>query len=126
MDSGIYKLIHFIGIILLLLGLGGALNASREDGTRKLVAIFHGLGAFLVLLGGFGMQAKMKAIYLGAYGSTWPTWLIAKVALWFFLVAALVVLKRRLLPPAAAWLLIAILASAAAYLGLANSLIQKL
>lgn len=125
MDPAIYKLIHFIGIILLFLGLGGALGA-RENGTNKLVASFHGLGAFLVLLGGFGMQAKMKAGYVAAYGSAWPAWLVAKVVLWFLLAGSLVILKRRLIPAAPAWLIIATLGAVAAYLGLSNSIIVKL
>jgi hypothetical protein len=78
MDPGIYKLLHFTGIILLLLGLGGALCAGRET-SGKFIAIFHGLGALLILVSGFGMQAKMKAAYLAEHGSTWPTWMILKV-----------------------------------------------
>ena len=125
MDPAIYKLIHFIGIILLFLGLGGALGA-RENGTNKLVASFHGLGAFLVLLGGFGMQAKMKMNYVAAYGSAWPAWLVAKVVLWFLLAGSLVILKRRLMPAAPAWLIITVLGAVAAYLGLSNSIIGQL
>ena len=125
MDPGIYKLLHFTGIILLLLGLGGALCAGRET-SGKMVAIFHGLGALLILVSGFGMQAKAKAAYVAEHGSAWPWWMIVKVVIWLLLGGSLVVAKRRLLPDAAAWSLVALLAIIATYLGLSNAAILRM
>lgn len=118
MDPGIYKLLHFIGVILLLLGLGGALSASHEA-RNKFIAIFHGLGALLVVVSGFGLQAK-------AHGGTWPSWMLAKIAIWFLLAGILVVLKRRMLPEGIGWALVALLAGVAAYLGLSHSVVMAM
>ena len=57
MDPVIYKLIHYLGIFFLLSGLGGLIFAEREH--LKLAVISHGIGLLLIVLGGFGMQAKM-------------------------------------------------------------------
>jgi len=117
MDPSTYKLLHFFGIIFLMLGLGAAANAAK-DGGAKLYAIFHGIGALLLLVSGFGLQAKLGSAYTAEYGSSFPWWMIVKIVIWLLLGAAIAVLKRRLLPPALAWTLIAVFGCVAAYLGL--------
>ena len=60
----VYKLVHLFGIFLTLISLGGmylhAMNGGTKEtnASRKLSAIGHGVGLFLVLLGGFGMLAR--------------------------------------------------------------------
>ena len=115
MDPGIYKFIHYIGIFLLLSGIGGIIFAEKDK--LKLPVISHGIGLLLILLGGFGMQARLKIGF--------PDWFIAKIAIWLVLGAALVIAKRRLLPPVATWLMVVILASIAAWLGLTNSVVLR-
>ena len=116
MDPSIYKFIHYIGIFMVLTGLGGLLFA--EDKAMKLAGISHGIGLLLVLLGGFGM-AKHEAI-------GFSSWFIIKVVIWFALGAMLAVAKRKLMPPVAAWLLVIVLTGVAAWLGFANSVILRL
>ncbi len=48
------------------------------------MAFFHGLGVFLILLGGFGMLARLGIVR----GTSWPGWVWAKVAIWAVLSAA--------------------------------------
>ncbi|MBM9500629.1 hypothetical protein JWG44_10260 [Leptospira sp. 201903071] len=77
----VYKMIHIFGILLLFTALGGVtmhvLNGgNKEFSNRKFVGITHGIGLFLILLGGFGMLARLGILW------PWPGWVIAKFAIW--------------------------------------------
>ncbi|MBT8043940.1 MAG: hypothetical protein KJO79_03230 [Verrucomicrobiae bacterium] len=113
MDYEIYRLIHFAGIFTLFLAFG-SLFAGKS--TTKGAVMGHGIGLFLILLGGFGMQAKVKAAYIITHGAAWPTWLIIKIVIWVALGGALVLAKRRIIKGAGAWILIIALGMASAYL----------
>ncbi len=88
-----YKIVHVLGIALTLVALGGmtvhALNGGLkvENAARKLLIGMHGFGVFLILLGGFGLLARIGF----AHGSGFPLWLWTKLGLWtvFAVVAAL-------------------------------------
>lgn len=91
-----YNVVHIVGLVLLMVALGGiALNAPANGHpgsvrSRWLAGAFHGLGLFLILLGGFGMLARLGIVH----GASWPAWVWVKVAVWGVLgVAAL--LPRR-------------------------------
>lgn len=92
----IYKLVHILGIALALVSLGGltvhALHGGgkQENKARRLLIAMHGVGAFLVLLGGFGLLARIGF----AHGSGFPLWLWVKLSLWALL-AAVVILPYR-------------------------------
>ena len=116
MDPGLYKFIHYLGIFFLLAGIGGLAFADKDK--LKLPSISHGMGMFLILLGGFGMQAKLKI-------DLFSSWFVVKVVIWLALGATLVIAKRQLLPPVATWLLVIALSGVAAWLGLANSVILR-
>ena len=105
MDPLIYKLIHYVGIFTLMLSLGSIFTKYN-----KCAVIGHGVGLLLILLGGFGMQAKMS---LG-----FPNWLIVKLVIWLIFGAAIVLAKRDILKGSTAWIVMIGLASVAAYLGL--------
>ncbi|CAN5533942.1 hypothetical protein BH24GEM3_BH24GEM3_09170 [soil metagenome] len=84
-----YNLVHIVGIILIMMALGGiALTASgavdrNPTWTRRSVAVLQGMGIFLILLGGFGMLARLGIMH----GSGWPGWLWVKVGVWATLAA---------------------------------------
>jgi uncharacterized membrane protein SirB2 len=88
-----YKIVHILGIALTLVALGGmtvhALNglAKADNAARKLLIAMHGIGVFLILLGGFGLLARIGF----AHGGGFPLWLWVKLGLWtaFAVVAAL-------------------------------------
>lgn len=89
-----YKVIHLLGIFLLFSGLGGvwamavtSADATRAAGRRLLMAT-HGVALLLILLGGFGMLAK-----LGIAG-VWPLWVWIKITIWILLAASPLWLRR--------------------------------
>ena len=112
MDPSFYKTLHFCGIISLVLGLGVVIARESKCSTR-LAMIFHGFGALLLLVSGFGLQAKL--------GHPFDPWLIGKLAIWFVLAGLVAIARRKLLPATVLWLAVVVLATAAAWLGQANS-----
>lgn len=103
-----YKIVHILGIALVLVSLGGfavhALNggAKGENQARRLLIAMHGAGALFVLVGGFGLLARINF----SHGSAFPLWLWVKLGVWA-LVAALVMLPYRM-PRAARPMVIAL------------------
>lgn len=116
MDIQVYKLIHFAGIFMLFVSLGGltlhAINGGDKASNtgRKLVAISHGVSLLLVLLGGFGALAKIP----NAMANGVPIWIWIKLVLWLVLGGLLVVPYK--LPKLARplWLLLPVVGLAAA------------
>lgn len=86
---GFYKIVHILGIALALVSLGGmAVHAMHggqksENAARRLLISMHGLGALFVLVGGFGLLARIGF----AHGSGFPLWLWVKLGLWAALAA---------------------------------------
>lgn len=89
----IYKLLHFAGIFSVFLGFGAilinSLNQKEQQRIRMFGFIFHGVGLFLILLGGFGMAARL------GYAANLPHWVYAKLVAWLFLGGAVALLKRQ-------------------------------
>lgn len=107
-----YKILHILGLILLMLGLGASLGAGREVArARRVGAIFHGVGLLVIIVAGFGMMARA-----GIHG--WPLWLILKICIWVLIATLPLLVKKGKLPSAIAWLLAAALATTAAWLAL--------
>lgn len=83
-----YKLLHFLGILLVFAALGGvslfAMNLGDRRGNRArgLVAATHGLGLLVVLLGGFGLLVHLG---LGHNPLGWPGWVWVKLLVWLAL-----------------------------------------
>lgn len=84
MPYEVYKLLHFFGIFLVFGALGGQLffviNGGAKDTAvgRGLLAATHGLGLLAVLVGGFGMHAKLHI-------DGFPGWFLGKLAVWLVL-----------------------------------------
>ncbi|MEE9537806.1 MAG: hypothetical protein V3W10_00525 [candidate division NC10 bacterium] len=111
----VYKNIHLIGVFMVLMALGGLLLHRINGGTqqhawRKPVAITHGVGMFLILLGGFGMLARL-GIFL-----SWPGWVIVKVIIWIVLGALIAVIFRKPTLAKPLWWITIVLGGLAAYL----------
>jgi hypothetical protein len=91
----LYEIIHIIGIAMLFVSIGGVAVHAANGGnkantsTRGLVAAMFGLGSFLILLGGFGMMAR-----LGLVRGMPPGWLGVKMVIWLVL-SAIVLLPYR-------------------------------
>lgn len=114
----IYKLVHFIGLFLMIMAMSGmihhAINGGKKelDKLRKQAMISHGVGSFLVLLGGFGMMAR-----LGLTDGL-PGWIIAKLAIWTVVSGAVAMIYRAEQLQRALWWGLLALLSLAAYLGI--------
>jgi hypothetical protein len=118
MDPGIYKIIHFVGLIVLFLGIGSLITADpKKPAAFRLPAMIHGIGLLLILVSGFGLQAKLK---LG-----FPVWMISKLVILLALGGSIALIKRKILPPVAVYVLAIILGGIAAYLGFSNSMIVR-
>ncbi|PJZ70673.1 hypothetical protein CH373_06995 [Leptospira perolatii] len=90
----IYKLLHVLGILMLFLAFGAiALHTmnggTRQNAPRKLIALTHGIGLFCILLGGFGMLARLGIHW------PWPGWIIAKIAVWLVFGLSLTLFYRK-------------------------------
>ena len=114
----VYKIVHFLGMFMLFSSLGGlslhVLNGGDKGSNkaRKLMAATHGIGLFLILLGGFGMLAR-----LGLTDGL-PPWIHVKLTVWVLL-GALLALPYRV--PAASklvWFGAPLLGIVAAYIAL--------
>jgi len=92
-----YKVIHLIGIFLTLAALAGLALAAASGATkqtnpaRKLISVSHGVGLLVVLVGGFGLLARLGVIH----GSAFPGWVWAKLAIWVTMGALVAVPYRR-------------------------------
>jgi hypothetical protein len=97
-----YKVVHLFGIFLMFTALAATFAHVANGGTRegsslrRLLATMHGPGAFLVIVAGFGMFARLLAA--GSI-SGMPGWVMVKLVLWLFLAVSLAIPYRK---PAAA------------------------
>ncbi|MDE2995159.1 MAG: hypothetical protein OXT73_00255 [Bacteroidota bacterium] len=90
MPHSFYNLLHIAGLVLLTLSIGGMLM-HRQSGTGerpRLLAIFHGVGLFLILVAGFGMLARLGITW------PWPGWVYVKVVLFAVLGGFPAIAKR--------------------------------
>lgn len=116
---GVYRLIHFFGIFLLLTALGGAAmrgmlsagattsEADRRN-IRRLLAASHGIAMLLILVGGFGMLARLDVGF--------PGWIVGKLVVWMALGAMLALTARLAARARMLWIAIPVLAFVAAWL----------
>jgi hypothetical protein len=94
MSYEFYKVLHIFAAFTVLMSLGGiALHTSnggtREYANRKWIAMIHGIGLLLSLVGGFGLLAR-----LGMMGGL-PGWVLVKLCVWLALGAAPVLFYKK-------------------------------
>ena len=115
-----YEILHVIGIAMVFLSIGGvAVHAAnggtkKTSSTRKLLATIHGLGTLLILVGGFGMLARMGFLH----GSSFPGWLWVKIIVWLILGGVTMLPYRWPALARPALLLLPLLAGLAVYMAL--------
>ena len=79
-----YKLIHLIAIFALFTAAGGAAvhaanrGYKQDNAARGAVAALHGLALLLVLVGGFGMLARLGM----EHNWLFPGWVWGKLVIW--------------------------------------------
>lgn len=107
MPYQLYKLIHFLGIFMILIVLAAACMHVLRGGTRadnphrRTIGIVHGIASFLILLGGFGMLARLGVLHGGL-----PGWIYAKLVIWLIASGSIALVYRG--PDLARALLIAL------------------
>ncbi|MCA9544397.1 MAG: hypothetical protein KC613_08400 [Myxococcales bacterium] len=116
MPYELYKIIHLVGLAATVAGLGGVAAHTLAGGTkgtgwRKGAVITHGVGLFLVLLGGFGMLARLQIAW------PWPKWVIAKIIVWIAF-GGLIALGKKAGPAKALWFVQLALVGVAAWLAI--------
>ena len=116
----LYKVIHILGIALIVTALGGvalhALNGGlkRDNRARALVAALHGTGMLLVIVAGFGMFARREL----PQSAMLSGWLITKVVVWILLGVAIALPYRRLTLARLMLVAVPLLAGLAAYMAI--------
>jgi hypothetical protein len=111
----VYKLFHIVGIVMIFLSLGGQINHAINGGSkdqnawRKAAGITHGVGLLLVLLGGFGMLARLEIPW------PWPGWIFGKMVVWLFLGGLVAVVNPKPSTGRAMWYIVICLGLLAAY-----------
>ena len=92
MPYAAYKLMHFLGIFMMItalaaVGMHALRGGSRADlPHRRALAIVHGVAVALILTGGFGMLARMGIVQGGL-----PAWIYVKLLIWVALAGAIAV-----------------------------------
>ncbi len=108
----LYKIIHLVGVMLTFLSFGGLLIRSiLESDDKKLkrfATISNGIGLLLVLLGGFGLLARLD------YG--WEPWVMGKLIIWVIFGGMIAVINRKPELGKAIWWLLILLGATATYL----------
>lgn len=84
MSYEFYKVLHLLGIFMVIITLGGMIIHVANGGTRdfplrKRIGMVHGIGLLFALIGGFGLLAR-----LGLTNGL-PAWALVKLGVWFAL-----------------------------------------
>ena len=117
MPYDIYKLLHILGMVFVVMALGGAVvhvingGSKSSNAFRKGIAISHGVGLVLLIVAGFGMLAK-----LGIHGL--PVWAIGKLVVWLILGGMPVLIYRSQAFARNSWIVIPALVAVATGLAL--------
>lgn len=115
-----YEILHIVGIAMLFVAIGGVAVHAANGGTksasttRSLVATMLGLGSLLILVGGFGMLARLGFMH----DSGLPGWVIGKLVIWVILSAIVLLPYRKPMLARPFLLLLPLLAGVAVYLAL--------
>ena len=109
-----YRLLHVVGALTLMVGLGGMLATAGRDGGKPpiLFTALHGIGLLSLLVAGIGYAHKSN------FG--WPNWMLVKIACWVLLAALPILVRRGVLPRGLAALLVIGVGALAAWLARAH------
>lgn len=96
MSHAFYNVVHIAGIVMVMSALGGDAVRAMAGGVdlvhtpKRLLGMLHGIGLFLILLGGFGMLARLGIMQ----GGSFPGWLWVKLGVWGAIGGALYLPRR--------------------------------
>ena len=109
----IYKIMHLLGVFMVLAALfGWTINyyngGEKQNPAKKILGITHGIGLVLILIGGFGLLARINQSVL-------QLWVSLKLSIWFIFGFYTLLLHKRILKPNVSWFVILGLATSAIY-----------
>lgn len=110
----LYKVLHLVGVLLLLSSLGGIAGTYATGGASaspRLFKIAHGLALAVILVAGFGLLAKLSLASPGA----WPLWVWIKIAVWLVLGGSVVALRKADRTAGSVALVLVVVAAVAAW-----------
>ncbi len=116
MPYAFYKIIHLVGIFMIMISLGGvtayAINGGDKASNtfRKGLGVTHGIGLVLVLVAGFGLLARIGVSW------PWPGWVYVKVIIWLIFGVFTAVAYRMGSKGTSLWYVMIVLGGLAAYL----------
>ena len=90
MPYAVYKVMHFLGIFMLITALAAVAMHGIRGGTRtdlphrRAISITHGVAVAFILTGGFGMLARLGIVQGGL-----PVWIYIKLVIWLALAIAI-------------------------------------
>ncbi len=113
MTLELYRVLHVLGLALLMISTGVAL-ASPKDAPHKASMIFHGVGLLLLLVAGFGMLSRLGL----SAPNDWQSWIWAKIGAWVFAAVLPVLVRRGVIPRPLGWIVALAIAGFAAYAGI--------
>lgn len=117
MSLEIYRILHVLGLILVMMSFGGMIVHVINGGTkesnkwRKATMMTHGIGLLLLLVAGFGMLAR-----LGIH--SFPLWVAVKVLVWLAFGGLVAVVYKKPSLATRMWLVVPALALIAAICGI--------
>lgn len=94
MTTEFYKLMHLLGIVIMFSGLVGLLTLKMagtpvEGKMKSFVHMSHGIGLLFILVGGFGMLAKLGLM------QDLPLWVYGKLLIWLIFGGLIALVKRK-------------------------------
>lgn len=109
-----YRVIHLAGIFFLLFSLSSLIILSQNKIARgkTLFSAIHGISLFIIILGGFGLLARLGIVH----GADWPVWVWVKLIIWLIMGISVYFIKKYPDYSNYFWVLIPVLAIIAAYL----------
>lgn len=116
MSLDAYRILHVLGLAMLLLGTGAMLFTPKDAPKQKLPAILHGVGLLTLLIAGFGLMAKLNV----SAPHDWQPWLILKMVVWFLAAIMPTLVRAGTIPRSIGWIVALLLVGTAAWLGIAK------
>lgn len=84
-----YKILHIFTIMMTVSAMGGVIAEGRWIPNRSFKIVI-GVLSFLIFVGGMGLIARLGF----KHGEPFPSWIMAKIAMWILLNVFLVLLFR--------------------------------
>jgi hypothetical protein len=118
MSYEFYKVLHILGLALVVLSLGGIIHhvinggTKQSDAFRKGTMITHGVGLVLLVVAGFGMLARLGIL------ATPPGWVIGKIVIWLALGAFVAIAYKKAALAKKFWIAVPVLVVISAVLAI--------